>query len=103
MIRLLTLKNGLSILCDAEELDSTTGKFYKIKNPVIVQSVAPGDTNRGKVAFIPFLEFAKEFNTGICLSYGEVLFDNTPVDELTSKYQEIFSRIIIPDTLFGPR
>jgi len=85
MIKLVTFKTNQTIMGDLEEvLDGV----YSIKQPVqvVMQPTKEGPA----IAFLPFLEFAQEFKTGIQIPKSEVLVVNTPIVELENQYNQIF-------------
>lgn len=89
-IKLLTFKTNHTLLCD---LDETDDSFVSAKEPVqvVIQPTQQGPM----MQFVPFLDFAEEFNTGIRISRADVLSINTPSTELRNKYVEAFSGIQI--------
>ncbi len=89
-IKLLTFKTNHTLLCD---LDETDDSFVSAKEPVqvVIQPTQQGPM----MQFVPFLDFAEEFNTGIRINRADVLTINTPSTELRNKYVEAFSGIQI--------
>jgi hypothetical protein len=89
-IKLLTFKTNHTLLCD---LDETDDNFVSAKEPVqvVIQPTQQGPM----MQFVPFLDFAEEFNTGIRVDRADVLTINTPSTELRNKYVEAFSGIQI--------
>lgn len=85
MIKLVTFKTNQTIMGNFEEvLDG----IYSVKQPVqvVMQPTKEGPA----VAFLPFLEFAEEFNSGIKFPKSDVLTVNTPVVELENQYNSVF-------------
>jgi hypothetical protein len=88
MIKLLTLKTNHTLM---GEVESFTTNPIKIKKPVQVVSVPPRSQNDpGGIAFSPFVEYAKEFETGISIALEDILSINTPVVELENQYNQVF-------------
>lgn len=86
MIKLITFKTNQTIMGDVEEV--FLDDVYVIKQPV--QVVMQPTKDGPAVAFLPFLEFAQEFNTGIKFPKLDVLTVNTPVIELENQYNSVF-------------
>jgi hypothetical protein len=69
---------------------------FTLKNPMQVIAVPPRSANdSGGVGFAPYLAFVEEFDRGINFKYDDVLTVNTPVADLLSQYNRMFSRIEI--------
>jgi hypothetical protein len=83
-VQLVTLKTNHTLLADVE----TVGDFYSLKEPV--QVVTQPTKDGPMIAFMPFIEFAEEFKSGIKIRQGEVLTINTPVRELLNQYNQVF-------------
>jgi hypothetical protein len=84
MIKILTLKTNHSIIGDV----SLVHDLYTIKKPV--QVVIQPTQNGPSLAFVPFIEFCKEFETGIEINKNDVLFLSTPIVEVENQYNKIF-------------
>lgn len=83
-IKLITFKTNHTMMADIDHGD----EFITIKNPV---QVVMQPTKEGPmVSFIPFLEYAKEFKTGITISRDDVLCITDPVVELENQYNQVF-------------
>lgn len=85
MIKLITFKTNQTILGDVQEVMEG---FFSIKQPV--QVVMQPTKDGPAVAFLPFLEFAEEFKTGIQISKSDVITVNSPITELENQYNQIF-------------
>lgn len=85
MVKLITFKTNQTIMGDVEEF---LEGIYSVKQPV--QVVMQPTKDGPAIAFLPFLEFAQEFKTGIRIPKEEVLVVNTPVIELENQYNQIF-------------
>lgn len=85
MIKIVTLKIGINLLCDVEENEDT----IVVKKPVAVLS-QPGQNGQTMIGFSPFLEYVEEFKTGITLKREDVLTFATPNTELENQYSQIF-------------
>lgn len=84
-VKLITFKTNHTMMADVDCVDEKT---ITIKHPV---QVVMQPTKEGPmVNFIPFLEFAKEFKTGIKISMNDVLCLTTPVVEIENQYNQIF-------------
>jgi hypothetical protein len=42
------------------------------------------------IGFVPFLEFAQEFETGIRIAQADILCKTSPVVELENQYNQMF-------------
>jgi hypothetical protein len=87
-IKLITLKTNHTLLGSINDqiTDSVT-----IKEPVQVVSVPQRQpTEQPGLAFVPFIEFSKEFKTGITIDKDDILCITTPVIELENQYNQIF-------------
>ena len=83
-IKLVTLKTNHTLLADVE----TVGQFYDLKQPV--QVVTQPTKDGPMLAFVPFVEYAEEFNTGIKINETDVLSINTPIREVLNQYNQMF-------------
>jgi len=83
-IQLVTLKTNHTILADVETVDDS----ITLKQPV--QVVTQPTKDGPMLAFVPFIEFAEEFNTGIEINSKDVLTTNTPVREVLNQYNQLF-------------
>ena len=84
MIKLVTFKTNQTILGEVEEQVD----FLVVKQPV--QVVMQPTKDGPAVAFLPFLEFAQEFKTGININRNDVLVVTSPITELENQYNQIF-------------
>ena len=65
--------------------------YVSITEPVQVINVPPRAPNeQAGIAFMPFLEFSKEFKTGIKIDSPDILTITTPVVELENQYRQVF-------------
>lgn len=86
-IKLVTFKTNHTIMADVE----VKGGEVIIKKPVQVVSVPPSAQNQqGGIAFSPFVEYAREFETGFNVNMSDVLMISTPVTELENQYNHVF-------------
>jgi hypothetical protein len=83
-IKLVTLKTNHTLLADVESV----GDSYSLKEPV--QVVTQPTKDGPMLAFVPFIEFADEFKTGIKIQRDDVLTVNTPVREVLNQYNQLF-------------
>lgn len=85
MIKLITFKTNQTIMGEIEEVMEGV---YSVKQPVqvVMQPTKEGPA----IAFLPFLEFAQEFKTGIKIPKSEVLVVTSPITELENQYNQIF-------------
>lgn len=83
-VKLVTLKTNHTLLADIEE----GGDLISMKNPV---QVVTQPTKEGPmIAFMPFVEYAEEFKTGMNVPRDSVLMINNPVRELLNQYNQMF-------------
>jgi hypothetical protein len=84
-IKLITLKSGQTLIA---QLDCTDDKTISLKEPV---QVMLQNTQQGPMmGFVPFLDYAEEFLTGIKINMDNVLCINTPSTELANQYNKVF-------------
>jgi hypothetical protein len=84
-LKLVTFKTNQTILGDVQHL---VGDLISIKKPV---QVATQVTKDGPMlGFIPYLEYAQEFETGITIYRSDILAINSPVRELENQYNTMF-------------
>lgn len=92
--KLLTLKTNQTLLADVE-ITLHSSNIYLVKRPVqvIVQPSPKGPL----MGFVPFLEYSKQFDTGIEIHISDVLCLTDPNDDLFNEYSRMFgSGIQIP-------
>ena len=83
MLKLITLKTNHTLLGEVEEKGDAVNK-----KPV---QVATQFTKDGPmIGFVPFLEYAKEFETGIRIAQEDILCTTLPVVELENQYNQMF-------------
>jgi hypothetical protein len=83
-LKLITFKTNHTILAEVE----TNGNEIVLKQPV--QVVMQPTKDGPSIAFVPFLEYATEFKSGIKMSMEDVLCTTEPVNELINQYNHIF-------------
>jgi hypothetical protein len=95
-LKLITFKTNQTVLGDVEQ--EYAGDLIVIKKPV---QVATQVTKDGPMlGFIPYLEYAQEFETGITIYRSDILTINSPVRELENQYNTMFgSGIQIASTI----
>jgi hypothetical protein len=95
-LKLITFKTNQTVLGDVEQ--EYAGDLIIIKKPV---QVATQVTKDGPMlGFIPYLEYAQEFETGITIYRSDILTINSPVRELENQYNTMFgSGIQIASTI----
>ena len=94
-IKLVTLKTNHTLIADIDCVDDNT---ITLKEPVqvVVQPTKDGPM----MGFVPFLDYAQEFNTGIKMTMDNVLCLTTPSRELENQYNQVFgSGIQIASTI----
>ena len=84
MIKLLTFKTNHSIMGDVTE----TSSMFIISKPV--QVVMQPTKDGASMGFVPFVQFCEEWKTGITFRKEDILFESTPVIELTNQYNDMF-------------
>lgn len=84
-IKLVTLKTNHTLIADIDCVDDNT---ITLKEPVqvVVQPTKDGPM----MGFVPFLDYAQEFNTGIKMTMENVLCLTTPSRELENQYNQVF-------------
>lgn len=83
MLKLITLKTNHTLLGNVEVNGDAV-----IKKPVQVVSQM---TKEGPmIGFVPFLEFAQEFETGVSIKQQDILCTTLPVVELENQYNQMF-------------
>jgi hypothetical protein len=88
-IKLITLKTNHTLMGTVDESDKVA--HVTIKEPVQVVNVPPRAANEQPgIAFMPFLEYATEFKTGIKIKTEDILTVTTPVVELENQYNSVF-------------
>lgn len=93
-IRLITFKTNQTLLADVK-ISAHSSNIYSVVEPVqvIVQPSPKGPM----MGFVPFLDYSKEFKTGIEINVSDVLCVTEPTDELRNEYSRLFgSGIQIP-------
>ena len=84
MIKLLTFKTNHSIMGDVTE----TSSMFIISKPV--QVIMQPTTDGASMGFVPYVQFCDEWKTGITIKKDDILFESTPVLELTNQYNDMF-------------
>jgi len=84
MIKLLTFKTNHSIMGDVTE----TSSMFIISKPV--QVVMQPTKDGASMGFVPYVQFCDEWKTGITIKKDDILFESTPVMELTNQYNDMF-------------
>ena len=83
-VKLITFKTNQTIMADVtEQVDVVVAKQT-------VQVVVQPQNGQPMMGFVPFLEFAEEFKTGIEFNKEDILTINTPVVELQNEYNRLF-------------
>lgn len=84
-VKLITFKTNHTIMGDVFE---ETTLSLKVKKPtqVIMQPSKDGPM----MGFAPFLQFAKEFETGMELKREDILCICEPITELENQYSQVF-------------
>jgi hypothetical protein len=99
MIKLVTLRTGISLIGDYTENDDS---FY-LKTPVQAIPMPPKGTNDpGAIAFAPYLHYTEEFSKGIKFDQKEILTVNTPINSILEQYDKVFGKgvdIVKPGTI----
>lgn len=84
MIKLLTFKTNHSIMGDVTE----TPNMVVIAKPV--QVIMQPTKDGASMGFVPYVQFCEEWKTGISIKKDDILFESTPLVELTNQYNEMF-------------
>lgn len=94
-IQIVVLVSGLTLLGEVAEV----AEGVVITHPVNVITVPSTPQKQGGLAFVPFLEYTQEFDTGIALKRDQILTIATPTEEIARKHQSIFSNLILPPSV----
>ena len=65
-----------------------TSSMFIISKPV--QVVMQPTKDGASMGFVPFVQFCEEWKTGITFKKEDILFESTPVIELTNQYNDMF-------------
>ena len=84
MIKLLTFKTNHSIMGDVTEESNVVVIAKPVQ--VIMQPTKDG----ASMGFVPYVQFCEEWKTGISIKKDDILFESTPLVELTNQYNEMF-------------
>ncbi len=99
-VKLVLFNNGLQIVGEFTEVDSTIGKVT-IKKPVqlVFAPRSEQEAQNGKMgmAFTPFMQYSVEWTTGVVFSANDILSVLTPITELMNNYSTNFgSGLVLP-------
>ena len=85
-VKLVTFKTNHTIMADM--VAGQTNDHILLKKPVqvVMQPTKDGPT----MAFVPFIQFCTEFESGIEIQMVDVLCITTPVLELENQYSKMF-------------
>jgi len=93
-VKCVTMKGIMHTLM-AQISDDGIGQLI-LKNPVMVITVPPRtSSDTSSIAIAPFLNYTKEFSSGITIKRDDVLTITTPVTELLNQYNSIFGSGIV--------
>jgi len=67
---------------------SIYGDFVHISKPV--QVIMQPTKDGASMGFVPYVQFCEEWKTGISIKRDDILFESTPLVELTNQYNEMF-------------
>ena len=67
---------------------STLGDSVLISKPV--QVIMQPTKDGASMGFVPYVQFCEEWKTGISIKRDDILFESTPLVELTNQYNEMF-------------
>lgn len=84
MIKLLTFKTNHTIMGDVVE----TSNAYVVSKPV--QVIMQPTKDGASMGFVPYVQFCEEWKSGITFRKDDILFESTPLVELTNQYNEMF-------------
>ena len=65
-----------------------TSSMFIISKPV--QVVMQPTKDGASMGFVPYVQFCEEWKTGITFKKEDILFESTPVIELTNQYNDMF-------------
>ncbi len=83
--KLITLKTNQTILASIKDIDD---KKITMKCPV--QVIAQPTKEGIQVGFLPYLEYAEEFDTGIEISKDTIFCITTPNKDMEKQYNKLF-------------
>lgn len=91
-VKVVVLKNGISILGEVNEQMGLRSRHIRIKNPVEI-SLGSIKDDAASVTFFPFLHYAVEsYQDGIPIDIdGNIMCILTPNDELKNHYISAFN------------
>ena len=88
-VKLITFKTNQTVIGD-DSTPSHRKLADKIQLKKPVQIIVQPTQNGPMMGFSPFLEFAKEWSTGVEFDLADILCETTPEVELENKYNEVF-------------
>lgn len=65
-----------------------TSNMVVIAKPV--QVIMQPTKDGASMGFVPYVQFCEEWKTGISIKKDDILFESTPLVELTNQYNEMF-------------
>lgn len=83
-LRLITFKTNHTIM--GEIIDAEDSIIIKQPVQVVVQPTKDGPT----VAFVPFISFSEEYDSGMKIYKSDILCNLTPIMELVNQYNSMF-------------
>jgi len=94
-VKLLVLESGLQLLGDVLEGDNTVTITKPVQLAMVPQE-GP-DNGRMNMAFLVFMQYAEEWETGIVFSASKVLAVLTPQSDLQNSYNARWgSGLVLP-------
>jgi hypothetical protein len=99
-VKIIRLVSGQEIIC---ELTENEDHSLHLMNPLLI-GITPTANNKIDLQLRPFLPFAKEDDVTLSKKFCEdaIVCTYTPVDEISQKYRQAFSNIILPNTGMSP-
>lgn len=99
-VKLVLFNNGLQIVGEFTEVDSSLGKVT-VKKPVQLmfapRSEQEAATGKMGMAFTPFMQYTEEWTTGVVFSANDILSVLNPITELVNNYSANFgSGLVLP-------
>ena len=65
-----------------------TSNAYVVSKPV--QVIMQPTKDGASMGFVPYVQFCEEWKSGITFRKDDILFESTPLVELTNQYNEMF-------------
>jgi hypothetical protein len=100
LVKIIRLVSGQEIICELTE--NQDGSFH-LMNPLLI-GITQTANNKVDLQLRPFLPFAKEDDVTLSKKFCEdaIVCTYTPVEEISQKYRQAFSNIILANPGMSP-